>query len=125
MKTQISLLLSFLLFTVIVDAQIPPESPPQPSQENTTEFPKASAYANSNLTYKVIDAPNSTYCYDVFADGRLMVHQTSVPGLPGNEGFKTKEDAAKVAELVIEKVRKGEMPPTVSIEEMKELKVIK
>lgn len=125
MKIHISLLLTFLLFTVIANAQTVPASPTQPSNENAADFPKASAFANSNLTYKIIDAPNNTYCYDVFADGRLMIHQTSIPGLPGNEGFKTKEDAAKVADRAIEKIRKGEMPPTVSIEEMKELKVIK
>ena len=62
---------------------------------------------------------------DVFADGRLMIHQSSVPALPGNEGFKTKEDATKVALLVIEKIRKGETPPTISIDEMKTLSVIK
>ena len=63
-----------------------------------------------------------TMCY---SDGRLMIHQSSVPGLPGNEGLKTKADAEKVAQLVIEKIKKGEMPPTVSIEEMKTLNVIK
>ena len=45
--------------------------------------------------------------------------------MPGNEGFKTKADAEKVAQLVIDKIRKGEMPPTVTIKEMKKLKVIK
>jgi hypothetical protein len=79
----------------------------------------------SQLTYKIIDAPNHTYCYDVFADGRLTIHQSSVPALPGNEGFKTKEDATKVALLVIDKIRKGEMPPTITIDEMKKLNVIK
>jgi len=54
-----------------------------------------------------------------------MIHQTSVPALPGNEGFKTREAATKVALLVIEKIKKGEMPPTISIDEMKKLKVIK
>ena len=54
-----------------------------------------------------------------------MIHQTSAPALSGNEGFKTKEDASKVAALAIGKIRKGEMPPTISIDEMKKLKVIK
>ena len=89
------------------------------------KFPAASAYANTKLTYKIIDAPKHTYGYDVFADGRLMIHQTSVPALPGNEGFKTKEDATKVALLAIDKIKKGEMPPTISIDEMKKLSVIK
>jgi hypothetical protein len=102
----------------------PPSAPAQPDG-SAAKFPAASAYANTKLTYKIIDAPKHTYGYDVFADGRLMIHQTSAPALPGNEGFKTKKDATKVALLVIEKIRKGEMPPTISIDEMKKLKVIK
>ena len=101
-----------------------PSAPAQPDS-SAAKFPEASAYANTKLTYKIIDAPQHTYCYDVFADGRLMIHQTSAPALPGNEGFKTREDATKVALLVIEKIKKGEMPPTISIDEMKKLNVIK
>ena len=92
---------------------------------SASKFPEASAYANTKLTYKIIDTPKHTYCYDVFADGKLMIHQSSVPAVPGNQGFKTKADASKVALLVIEKIKKGEMPPTISIDEMKKLKVIK
>jgi hypothetical protein len=99
-------------------------APAQPDG-NSAKFPAASAYANTKLTYKVIDAPKHTYGYDVFADGRLMIHQPSAPALPGNEGLKTKADATKVALLVIEKIKKGEMPPTISIDEMKKLNVIK
>ena len=101
-----------------------PSAPEQPDS-SAAKFPAASAYANIKLTYKVIGAPKQTYGYDVFADGRLMIHQTSAPALPGNEGFRTKEDAAKVALLVIDKIGKGQMPPTISIDEMKRLGVIK
>ena len=100
-------------------------SAPAPPDGSAAKFPAASAYANTKLTYKIIDAPKQTYGYDVFADGRLMIHQTSVPALPGNEGFRTKQDATKVALLVIDKIKKGEMPPTISIDEMKSLSVIK
>ena len=40
------------------------------------------------------------------------------------DGFKTKDAAEKVAQLVITKIRKGEMPPTVTTEELKALNVI-
>ena len=106
-----------LCFFVSVKAQQQPENDP-------AKFPAAATYANTKLTYKIIDAPGHTYCYDVYGDGRLMIHQTSAPGLPGNQGFKTKAAAEKVAQLVISKIKKGEMPPTISVEEMKKLKVI-
>jgi len=106
-----------MLLVVSIHAQ-------QPVNTDTTKFPAAGAYSNTKLTYKIIDAANKTFGYDVYADGKLMIHQKSIPALPGNDGFKTKADAGKVATLVIKKIKKGEMPPTVSVEEMKKLSVI-
>jgi hypothetical protein len=77
-----------ILFAVVIQAQQKPEN-------DTTKFPAAGTYSNTILTYKIIDTPGHTYCYDVYADGRLIIHQNSVPGLPGNKGFKTKADAEK------------------------------
>jgi hypothetical protein len=94
-----------------------------PKQE--TQFPAADAFKYSKITYKLIPTDNKTWCYDIYTDGKLTIHQPSAPGLPGNEGFKTKSQAIKVAELVISKIKKGEMPPSVTEEEMKELKAIK
>ena len=119
--TKIIVLILFQCFAttmLFAQAQAQPDS-------NGAKFPEAGAYANTKLTYKIIDAPNHTFCYDVYADARLLIHQTSIPAMPGNEGFKTKADAEKVAKLVMDKIKKGEMPPTVSVEEMKKLKVIK
>jgi len=121
-KSSAALILFCCMSMTMLFAQTP-SAPAQPVS-SAAKFTAASAYANTKLTYKIIDAPKHTYCYDVFADGRLMIHQTSVPALPGNEGFKTKEDATKVALLVIEKIRKREMPPTISIDEMKKLGVV-
>jgi Domain of unknown function (DUF4907) len=110
---------------LLVNAKSPIGAETQQSGSNIALSPEASAYANTKLTYKIIQAPKHTYCYDVFADGRLMIHQTSAPALPGNEGSRTKEDATKVVLLVIDKIGKGEMPPTISVDEMKKLNVIK
>jgi hypothetical protein len=118
---------ALILFCCMSSTMLFAQAPSAPAQPDSTasKSPAATAYANIKLTYKIIDAPKHTYCYDVFADGRLMIHQTSAPALPGSQGFKTKEDATKVALLVIDKIKKGEMPPTISIDEMKKLNVIK
>jgi hypothetical protein len=124
MLTKIFLiLLSFFILTV-AQAQEPTRASPV-QQAPARQLPDSSAYKNSAIVYKITDAANHTYGYDVFVDGKLMIHQASIPAMPGNDGFKSKEDAAKVANLVIEKIKKGEMPPTISVEELKKLKVIK
>ena len=80
---------------------------------------------NSKITSTIIVAADSTFGYDIFMEGKLMVHQPSRPGMPGNSGFYKRESAQRVAELVMEKIRKGEMPPTVTAEELQRIENIK
>jgi hypothetical protein len=75
-------------------------------------------------TYKIIPSICSTWGYDIYKGEKKLIHQANIPGIPGNEGFKKKSDAEKVARLVIKKLEKGEMPPSVTIDEMKKLKVL-
>lgn len=87
-------------------------------------FPSGETTKNTNITAKVIPSINSTWGYDISIGDKLMIHQLNIPGIPGNEGFKTKKAAQKVADLVIRKMKKGEMPPSITVEELKKLKVI-
>ncbi len=81
-------------------------------------------YANADISIKVIPSANETYGYDILLYKRPLVHQPSIPGLPGNEGFATKERAQKVVEFVVKRIRKNEMPPTVSIEDLNKMGVL-
>jgi hypothetical protein len=82
-------------------------------------------YANANITIKIIPSIKKTFGYDILLHGRPLVHQPNIPSLPGNEGFTTKGRAQKVAEFVIKKIRKNEMPPTVTIEDLNKMGVLK
>jgi hypothetical protein len=84
-------------------------------------FPDAAQFQQSTITYKIIKAEGNTYGYDIYTDGKLMIHQPTKPGMSGNRGFDTKEAASKMAALVISKIKKGEMPPTVTKEEMERI----
>lgn len=75
------------------------------------------------LTYKIIPGDSDTWGYDIFSNGKKMIHQPTKPGISGNLGFKTKKMAEKVARKIIEKMRKGEMPPSIREEELKEMGV--
>jgi hypothetical protein len=82
-------------------------------------------YVNAEITIKIIPAANNTFGYDILLYGRPLVHQPNIPGLPGNEGFSTKEKAKIVAEFVVKKIRNNEMPPTVTIESLNNIGVLK
>ena len=82
------------------------------------------ATKGKELNYKIIPSENCTWGYDIYANGKLFIHQVSIPALPGNAGFSTKASAEKVATKVIEKIKNGENPPSITVEEMKQMGVI-
>ena len=113
------LLLFFITLVASVSGQI--QSNP-PSDELIMHY--GSNKNNSDYSFKLITVQNKTWCYDIYKNKKLFIHQTSIPGLPGNAGFKSQSDAEKVARLVIEKLEKGEMPPTVTKDELNKLNVL-
>jgi hypothetical protein len=91
-----------------------PSGANQESQVSSTTNP----YLNANIEIKTYQVAFG-WGYDIFIDSKLIVHQTNIPALPGNSGFKTEADARKVAELAVVKIRKNIMPPSLSTEELK------
>ena len=87
-------------------------------------MPTADQLAKSNITYEVIVAEGGSFGYDVFADGKKLIHQPNIPGQPGTAGFKSRMDAEKVAKLVIRKIKNREIAPAVTEQELRNLKVI-
>ncbi len=82
-------------------------------------------YAKADITIKIIPSANNTFGYNILLYKRLLVRQPNIPGLPGNEGFTTKERAQTVAEFVVKKIRNNQMPPTVTMEDLNTLGVLK
>ena len=95
---------------------------------NLSAQKKQQATATQNispkLTYTIINRADNTFGYDIYSDGKLKIHQPSVPAMPGNKGFTTNAAAEKVAQLAIKKMKTGESLPTISPEELKKLKAI-
>jgi hypothetical protein len=89
------------------------------NKENQTNL-----YKDANITFEFLESIDSTWGYKILIEGSPIIIQPNKPGLTGNAGFKSQEQAEKVAKLVISKIKKGFMPPTVTIEDLKELGVI-
>lgn len=90
----------------------------------STSTPSAEQIAKAKITYQVIESEGGGYGYDVFVDGKKLIHQTNIPGQPGVAGFRKKEDSRRVAELVVRKLKNKELPPSITDDELRRLKVI-
>jgi len=79
--------------------------------------------AKAKIEYFVINVPNDQFGYYIMIDGQMYIEQKNIPAVQGLNGFKTKEDAEKVAKRVIEKIKEGEMPPTIEMKDLEALGV--
>jgi hypothetical protein len=122
-KTPIFLAFLFMLF---IFAGFPGTSISEDEAASKKEVKQQkNPYANAQISIKIIPSVKKTFGYDILFHGRPLVHQPNIPGLPGNEGFTTKEKAQKVAEFVVKKIRNNEMPPTVTIEDLNNMDILK
>lgn len=99
-----------------MDSIVESKVPKTVADSNTSQF-VASTYKN-----KSGDGPEG-YGFDIYRDGKMMIHQNSIPAIQGNIAFATEEEAKAVAALMLYKVSKGIMPPTVSVEDLDSLGV--
>ncbi|MBX2826574.1 MAG: DUF4907 domain-containing protein [Flavobacteriaceae bacterium] len=60
--------------------------------------------------------------YEIYQNNQLIIKQKHIPGVKGIQHFKSKEEAWKVAEVVLEKLEKGDSP-SVSKKELEELSI--
>lgn len=109
-----------LLFAVCVSSVIAAQATQKKGQGTIT--PTALSEKPS-LSYNIIPAEQNSFGYDIFDGNRKLIHQPSIPGLPGNKGFNKKDDAEKCARLVIHKINLNIMPPTVTKKELDSLKI--
>jgi hypothetical protein len=80
---------------------------------------QSSPVVKPQITYKLIGSEHNTWGYDIYIDGKLRIHQPSIPAVSGNDGFKTKHQCEIAIKLVTDKIKLGKMPPTVTVDELK------
>ncbi len=80
--------------------------------------------AEAQIRYFIIKADSNRFGYGIYLNGELFIQQTIVPAMGGNKGFTDTATAGKTAQLVIQKLKEGEMPPTITIDDLKKIKVV-
>ena len=61
--------------------------------------------------------------YDIILNKQKYIHQDIIPSVPEHHGFKTEADAKKTADLVVSKIRRNIIPPSVTPQELDSLGV--
>lgn len=89
------------------------------------ENSKVGSSSKNILTYKIIASEEGTFGYNIYNKDKIFIHQPHRPGLPGTKGFRERAEAEQVAQLVIRKIQAGEILPAITMEEMKQLGIIK
>ena len=75
--------------------------------------------AHMQFQYFIIRAAQATFGYDIYADGQLYIHHPNIPAIEGNQGFVDTTQAGMIARVVIQKIKRGEIPPVITLEELK------
>lgn len=100
-------------------------------QEKKAEPPKNNPYEKAEIEIKVFnnnataDSALQGFGYDIYLNKGLYVHQPHIPAVNGNRGFKTAEDAQKTGELTAFKIKNNIMPPSLSVNELDSIGVLK
>lgn len=68
-----------------------------------------------NITAKTFEGING-WGYDILVDDELFIHQESIPSRPGKAGFQKKEQAEQTAQLIINKLKQGQVPSVTTFE---------
>lgn len=82
-------------------------------------------YKETMIEVKIIPSVENTFGYEIWIEGQKTIHQPTIPSVAGNKGFASKEQAQKVADLVVSKIRNNQMPPSISPKELDSLGVLK
>ena len=59
--------------------------------------------------------------YDIYMNGKMLIHQPHIPALPGIRGFSKESSAFKLANLAAEKIKNNINPPSLTQEEVEKV----
>jgi hypothetical protein len=81
----------------------------------------SSVIVKKTIFYFVKEAPNDTYGFDIYVDGKVVMDQSNVPGRNATNGFRSIVSAENVAKYLVDKMRSGEGKIEVTEEVLKKL----
>ncbi|MCD4696613.1 MAG: DUF4907 domain-containing protein [Bacteroidales bacterium] len=109
---------TIVLLLTMITGNIFSQTTSQKTLERTDSLLKDSLLVNI-ITFEIKDG----WGYEIFINKKKYICQEYIPAISGLKRFESNNDANKVAKLVIDKISKGIIPPSVTIEELDSLKI--
>ncbi len=66
-------------------------------------------YTNNNIAVKTKQTKLG-WGYDIYVKDKLIITQDIIPSILGNKAFKTENDAKKIGDLMVLKMKKKQLP---------------
>ena len=66
----------------------------------------------SHINFRSFQNADSSWGFTIFVNTKPYLHHKNIPFNKANSGFKTKNDAEKVARLFTKMMQRGELNPT-------------
>jgi hypothetical protein len=128
-KHLLSFTLLFFLYSCSDEPQVEQETIVDSKNESSVPISNNNQQASSKYSYTTFlcDSSNQKlgYGYNIIIDSHIFIHQPSIPSIAGNKGFASKDQAEKIATLVIYKLNHNMMPPSVTPKELDSLSILK
>ncbi len=111
-----------------------PAAATQVQTANTSDeknIPPAPAFDMGSLEMKTFEVKDTLtgrslgWGYDIYVDNHKTIHQPILPGIAGNNSFKTEEQAKKTGLFVLDKMKKAGTLVAVTPEELDKLGITK
>ena len=122
MITKIISLTGFMLIAcILITCNTMAQQLQSANAENSAK--QTAVTTGANYTYKIFQAPDRMFGYDIFCNGKIIFHQPALIVQPKNNSIAAiakKEHAEKAALLAIEKIKKNE-PATLTQQEIKKI----
>ena len=77
----------------------------------------------SEYTYLVLKNDTGGWYYRINKVGKPFIIQKNIPAINKNLAFKDSLQSSKVAKSVINKLEKGDFPPTITVSELDKLQI--
>jgi hypothetical protein len=95
----------------------------KPVQHTVRQLEKSGQKEETAYQATLFVKPDSTVGYTIHKAGKIYIRQPVIPGVTGSKGFADKKQARKVANLMLYKIRRNIIPPSITISELDSLGV--